>query len=136
MSSHHLSGMVSGVAFLCSRNEKTEGGHGNEERQRQIFVLAGSREGSGTCRHLQGRVSPREVLLLGSANRYCAHPFSRKGLLNKTWGANVLFVQVFLPCTRISSSVWAPTVPWMAPDQASKQRGLVVVLRDLKVCVS
>lgn len=51
------------------------------------------------------------------------HPrFSGKGLLNKTWGANVqvLFVEASLPCTRISSGVWAPTHPWMAPEQASK----------------
>lgn len=40
--------MANGIVFLHSRNEKTEGGHGNEERKRQFSVLAGSREGSGT----------------------------------------------------------------------------------------
>lgn len=48
MSSHHLSGMVDGIVCLFSRNGEMEGGDGNEERQRQFFMLAGSREGSGT----------------------------------------------------------------------------------------
>lgn len=69
-SSHHLPGGVNGTAFLLSRNEEMEGGHGNEERQRQVFMLAGSREGGVTHRHLQGRGSPRRVLLLGSARRH------------------------------------------------------------------
>lgn len=69
-SSHHLSGVLNGIAFLLSRNEEMEGGHGNEKRQRQLFMQAGSREGSGTHRCLQGRGSPREVLFLGSASRH------------------------------------------------------------------
>lgn len=43
-------------------------------------MLAGSREGSGIHRHLQGRVSPREVLLLGSASRHLlSSPFFWEG---------------------------------------------------------
>lgn len=62
--------MVDGIAFVRSRNENMEGGHGNEERQRQFFMLAENREGRGTRRCLQEGVSPGEVLLLGSASRH------------------------------------------------------------------
>lgn len=60
--------------------------------------------------------------LAQQAGIYRAHPFSGKGLLDNTWGASVqvFFVEVSLPCTRVSSSVWAPTHSWTAPEQVSK----------------
>ena len=79
------------------------------EAERQAAHADGSK---GGCRW------ERRCFLAQQAGIYCAHPFPEKGLLNKTcWAGNVrvLFVWVSLPCTQVSSSVWAATHLRTAP---------------------